>query len=100
MYDCIRAYVCRVDACECTHGSRFIATPFNPTAHMLELKIHGSHLAVFICLFIVLRVWVLYALCEPVASPGLRELGLPMVVSHSVGTENQMQVLCKSHKCS
>lgn len=44
MYDCIHAYMCRVDACECTHGSRFIATPFDPTAHMLEVEIHRSHL--------------------------------------------------------
>lgn len=31
-----------------------------------------------------------YALSVPVASPGQGELGLPMVVSHSVGTENPM----------
>lgn len=53
VHDCIHAYMCRIDACECTHGSRFTATPFDPTAHMVELKIHRSHLTLlFVCCFV------------------------------------------------
>ena len=66
------------------------------------------HLCVCVCMLVCVCVCMCVCVCAQrytVDSGGqmmalVLELNLQMVVSHHVGSGNQIQVLCKSNKCS